>query len=269
MSRERIKRPEPERTHPVRNWSTVFGAPSRTTPPGVHAAADGRAAANDPVSRGVEAGYRVVDEYLRQGQNVARAMWGPFMPGGGAMPFPGWAGGASGNSFPQPEEVQQRMGAMLRSATDLAMMWMDFMSGGLGMGGFAPHAGSYPPGSHGPFPTNSERGAPPAKPPEHAREDRPQTVIAVELKSSRRAEVSVDLRSGSAGLALVVHDLRGPEPDRARLGGIGIQGFPAEDRVLVRIDVPDELPAGVYTGIIVDVESSLPRGTLAVRVAAE
>jgi hypothetical protein len=266
MSRERIKRPEPERTHPVRNWSTVFGAPNRTTPPGVRASSDGRPVPNDPVSRGVEAGYRVVDEYLRQGQNVARAMWGPFMPGAGAPPFPGWAGTTG---FPQPEEVQQRMGAMMRSATDLAMMWMDFVSlGGLGMGAFAPQAASYPPGSHAPFPTNGERAAPPAKPPEHAREDRPQTVIAVELKSSRRAEVSVDLRSGSAGLTLAVHDLRASEPDRPRMRGIGIQGFPAEDRVLIRIDVPDDLPAGVYTGIIVDEQSSLPRGTLAVRVAA-
>jgi hypothetical protein len=267
MSRERIKRPEPERTHPVRNWSTVFGAPNRTTPPGVHASSDGRPVPNDPVSRGVEAGYRVVDEYLRQGQNVARAMWGPFIPGAGATPVPGWPGPSG---FPQPEEVQQRVGAMMRSATDLAMMWIDFMSlGGLGMAAFAPQAGSYPPGSHGPFPTNGERAASPAKPAEHAREDRPQTVVAVELKSSRRAEVSVDLRSGSTGLTLKVHDLRGSEAGRSRMCGIGIQGFPAEDRVLIRIDVPDELPAGVYTGIIVDEQSSLPRGTLAVRVASE
>src|SRR5271165_2433794 len=144
-SRERIKRPEPERTHPVRNWSTVFGPPGRTTPPGVHGS---RPAPTDPVSRGVEAGYRVVDEYLRQGQNVARTMWAPFMPGGA------WTGNAANGAPPSPfpgfpaspDDVQQRMGAMLRSATDLAMMWMDFMGMGA-MGGYGSRApGSPPPG---------------------------------------------------------------------------------------------------------------------------
>jgi hypothetical protein len=288
---ERIKRPEPERTQPIRNMSTVFGAPARSTPPGAGRDSP-RAAAADPVSRGVEAGYRVIDEYMRQGQSVARTMWGPFMPGGAAQgpwsPWAGWAGeapqgpgprpgapfpGAPFPGAPSPDEVQQRMGTMMRYATDLAMMWMDFLGMG-GMAGYGPRPPSGPaPGAVdvGPFSAGGEPHAHPEPPRAHQGREAPepeQTIISVEIASSRRTEVSVDLRPRSAGLPLKVHDLRSTEPDHPRLGGVGIQGLAAEDRVIVRIEVPDELPPGVYSGLILDELSSLPRGTLSVRVSA-
>ena len=72
---ERTKRPQPERTDPIRSWSALFGA----------GASAGRAAdeggtgrrreppsLNDVVSRSVDLGYRVVDEYIRQGQRAAQ-----------------------------------------------------------------------------------------------------------------------------------------------------------------------------------------------------
>jgi hypothetical protein len=269
--KERIKRPEPERTAPVRNWGTVFGPPGRTTPPGVGGAPP--SGARDPVSRGVEAGYRVIDEYLRQGQAAARAVWAPFIPGGQAGPAPWspWTGGAAGgpgHAPPLPDEMQQRMGTMLRYATDLAMMWMDF----IGMG--APGgAAARTPGA-GPFTAGSEVIAPPppaaaprAEPMREAAASDQATVITLEVASMRPVEVSVDLRPRSAGLALKVHDLRAPEVE-ARLGGITITGLPDEDRVIVRLRVADDLPAGVYSGLILDERTSLPRGTLSVRVAA-
>ena len=277
-TRERIKRPEPERTQPVRNWSTVFGAPSRTTPPGVPSSTR---APTDPVARGVEAGYRVVDEYLRQGQSVARTMWAPFMAGGNTGPFaagpPPPSPGVSIPSMPRsPEEAQQRMGAMLRSATDLAMMWMDFLGMG-GMTAMGARPASTGPGGFdaGPFPSSQPHVAGGTSTAPHdgsARaatrdDDRPQTVITVELKSTRRTEVSVDLRAGSTRLPLIVHDLRATDAEGTRLAGIGIEGFPADDRVVVRVDVPDDLPAGTYNGLIVDELSSLPRGSLSVKVS--
>src|SRR5688572_28553371 len=97
-AQERVKKPEPERSQPIRNWGVLFGAPSSTAP-------GANAPPGDPVSRGVELGYRVIEEYLRQGQNVARAMGVP-----------------SFGTAPADEGVQNRMGAMLRSFTDFASL---------------------------------------------------------------------------------------------------------------------------------------------------
>ena len=40
----------------------------------------------------------------------------------------------------------------------------------------------------------------------------------------------------------------------------------AQGRWLVRVNVPAEQPAGVYNGMVVDTETSLPRGAVTVRV---
>ena len=301
MTRERIKRPEPERTQPIRNWAGAFGPPGEGSPPPPGVPFRGPPFAGpprDPVSRGVEAGYRVIDEYLRQGQSVARAMWSPFIPGfsapgesvppganvppGGSVPpgAPPWAGASA-----VPEEIQQRMGTMIRQATDLAMMWMDFV--GMGSVGAAaprsPYAGPFgDPGAPrapfaGPFtagePAPSRAENPPvARPasepaPERAPVDQ-QTMITLAIQSKHPVEVSVDLRPRSAGLALAVHDLRSSGPDERRIGGVEITGRADDDQVTIRLSVPDDLPPGVYSGLIVDSRSSLPRGTLSLRLVA-
>lgn len=303
---ERFKRPEPERTGPVRNWSTVFG-PVPLSPPTPHAApypgvgggppgaasAPRGAAPVDPVSRGVEAGYRVIDEYLRQGQAAARAVWSPFFPQAGAAPprearegerVNPWTGAAApwGAAAPVPDELQQRMGSMLRVATDLAMMWMDFV----GAGALVPpvaradsaQAPSAPPRQAvaGPFTAGTVSSAPvaqraepapqaaPAPAPAPAR-DEDRTLITIEVASSRRVEVSVDLRPRSSGLSLVAHDLR-PGTGDARIGGVRVEADAAQDHVTFRIAVSDDLPPGVYVGAIVDEASQIPRGALSVRV---
>jgi hypothetical protein len=258
--RARVKRPEPSRTQPIRNWSTLFDPAGRFTPPGFPGQAEPGprpSSPADPVSRGVEAGYRVMEEYMRQGQNVARMMWAPY----------------GGNGAPPADEMQQRMGAMFRQATDLAMMWLDMAGMGWmgGMGGRPPTA----PGSVavGPFPTGGE---PPAPAPVHDNPGRraapqpersDQTAFTIEVESARRTEVSIDLRPRSAELRLRVPDLRASDPLLPRLTDVTIEGAQDEDRVRVCIRVPPDQPPGIYSGIILDERTSLPRGTLSVRVA--
>ena len=90
--------------------------------------------------------------------------------------------------------------------------------------------------------------------------------LTLDIQSARRVEVSVDLRPRSSGLPLVVHDLRAPEPDKPRLTGVKIEGLPDEERVCLHLQVPEEHPPGVYSGLILDERTSLPRGTLTVRI---
>src|SRR5205823_14082767 len=66
--KERIKRPKLERTEPIRSWSALLGVPGAG---GGDGRAPGSASLEGVVSRSVELGYRVVEDYLRQGQRVA------------------------------------------------------------------------------------------------------------------------------------------------------------------------------------------------------
>ena len=96
-----IRRPPLPRAQPIRNFAGVFGAPAkasraraperdgaggtdkrRATKTRTEKASAGRGARKSPmgapaatVARGVNAGYRVIEEYLRQGQDFARSLW--------------------------------------------------------------------------------------------------------------------------------------------------------------------------------------------------
>ena len=272
---DRVKRPEPQRTRPVRNWWTLFGPPGSVPPsgpgmPGMPPLSGMPGmppmpgmprppAGGDPVSQGVQMGYRVIEEYMRQGQNVAR-MFGMPYPGG---TMPGFA--APGFAAPggPPMEV------LFRSFSEFMNLWMQMMGGRAP--GAAPTAAAPAVGTAGPF----AMGEPPvpAPVPQQAPVSVPQqseggqVALTLELESPRRTEVSFDLRPRSLGLPLVVHDLRAPEADKPRITGVGLETVPDEERLVLRLRIPAEQPPGIYSGIILDERTSLPRGTLTVRLA--
>jgi hypothetical protein len=299
-SHERVKRPEPQRTQPIRNWWTLFGPPGAVPPPGAGMPMPGMPGARPPmagdgVAQGVQMGYRVIEEYMRQGQNAARAFGMPYGPGGmpgmpGGMPgmpggaMPGGMPGMPGGAMPgMPGGAQ--MEALFRSFSDFMGMWMTVMGRGMpGAPGSAPRAPGHAPASGvaGPFAMGEEQepaSATPQPQPVPAPLPRPHVAapvqprseapvsLTLELESPRRTEVSFDLRPGSLGLPLVVHDLRAPESDKPRVQGVGIETVPDEDRLILRLRIPAEQPPGIYSGIILDERTSLPRGTLTVRLA--
>ncbi len=73
----RVRRPRLPRTEPDRRWSRSQNTTGDTGTPPV-------AAVSDALTRGVEAGYRVIDEYLRTGQELARGLSGGYGSGSGA-----------------------------------------------------------------------------------------------------------------------------------------------------------------------------------------
>src|SRR5207247_11283854 len=60
---DRIRRPPLDRTEPIRAWSSLFGA----------------GPLNDVVTRSLELGYRVADEYIRQCQKAAPRFGSPSL----------------------------------------------------------------------------------------------------------------------------------------------------------------------------------------------
>ncbi len=220
--------------------------------------------AGDPVSQGVQMGYRVIEEYMRQGQNVARMFGMPYpggaMPGG---PMPG--GSMPGFAIPGAAPGGAPMEALFRSFSEFMNLWMQVV------GGRAPASGVAGPFAMGGEPTPVTPPSPsvvpqPAQAPVPQQAEAPVS-LTLELESPRRTEVSFDLRPRSMGLPLVVHDLRAPESDKPRITGVGLETVPDEERLVLRLRIPADQPPGIYSGIILDERTSLPRGTLTVRLA--
>jgi hypothetical protein len=259
---ERIRRPKPDRAAPVRNWSTLFEAPSTSeedTGTGERASRPERSAPDfeDAVTRSVELGYRVVDEYIRQGQQAARRISDRSY---------GWASMA--NDLP---DLAARFG---QHASDLIAVWLELMqSAAAGSAGrMREDAGlAARPGPHPSAPAaggraahvagtswESDRGPRSMQSPELTR-------VQIALDAQQAAEVSLDLRAGIEGRSILVQTLRSASPGKPRLHAT-MEGPDADGGPRIRIAIPQHTPEGLYTACILDEETNVPVGTLNVRI---
>jgi hypothetical protein len=222
----RVKRPALDRKDPIRSFASFFA------PPG----APGPAPSDEPseaVSSAVDLGYRVVNEYIRQGEDAARRAADPLR----AAPF--------------ANDVRDLSARMFQYASDFAGAWFEML--GLTSTGEA----SRTPFPFAGFAAPRAPAEPPAPQPEPAAAPA-RTQVAVEVCSARPAIVTVDLRPGAAERPLVVHELRAPSPDLPRLSDVAFVAG------RFRVRVPDGHPAGVYSGAVIDLETSVPAGTVCV-----
>ena len=90
--------------------------------------------------------------------------------------------------------------------------------------------------------------------------------LTLELDSPRHLEVSVVLRPRPLDRTFRVLGLDGSEPELPRIQGVIVEAVPEEERVVIRLRVPQAQPPGTYGGILLDERTGLPRGTLYVRV---
>ena len=225
---DRIKRPHPERTRPIRAWSTLFGS----------AESDG-GSLGDVVSRSVDLGYRVVDDYIRQGQRAAQRFseraYGPE-----AM----------------VSDAQEMAGRMTQYASELMGVWLEFMDA-------ASNAGAARRTASGNGASSGTSSAPITR--EHLPAER--VPVRIEIASRRPTEVEIDLRPSRAGAPLLLHGLRAADPSTPRLTDVALQPPRAADEPWrLRVSVPDSHPAGLYSGVIVDERTSMTVGTVRVRV---
>jgi hypothetical protein len=220
---KRVKRPAPERTAPLRGFTAAIGLG-----PAADAADPAAPPAGDPAARAVELGYRVVDEYIRQGQKAARRL-------GDRSTAPAAIVG----------DLQEAMSRMAQFTTEWVGLWVDLAQR---LGGAAAAAG--------PVPTTS------APPPGAAAVER----VRIELVAAAPVEVSVDLRSDALAIPLVAHALRAVDPDLPRLEAPRFTPASGDHPAALRLTVPAGHPSGVYSGVVVELESNRPAGTVSVRV---
>jgi hypothetical protein len=181
----------------------------------------------------VQNANRVVEEYLRAGEANARL-------------FQNALGGGAKNGTP---DIAQ---AMVRAASDMMTFWVELMTRSAG-------AMSVPQ----PATQTSSRGG------TSRSESGERLRISVAIDSRRPAKVSVDLRPDARRGALRLERLhRRGSGKLSILAGASIDVASGDDPVVVRLQVPDDQPHGLYYGVIVDEESSLPVGTLTVELEA-
>ena len=232
---ERAKKPELPRTEPIRSWSTIFGPNgagmprSATETPQASTSGGGPA---DSVRRGVELGYRVLDDYLRQGATAAGAF---------AAPPRTWA--------PSPDDLPRMTERMLQYTSDFTSLWFDAMRI-----------------------MNTNAGAQPRDDGKAGRSspDRPTEVDrrarwVLEVRSERPAEIIIALDEPVTG-ELTVEPLRASSGKRV-IADVAIRPAAEPGGALrVRVHVPPKLPAGRYTGAVVDAAGQ-PKGRLTVTLA--
>jgi len=250
---DRVKRPSLERSRALRSWETLFAVPSsereRTEPgPGASSQTDRPASLDDVVSRSVTLGYRVVDEYIRQGQKAAQQL-----------------GNASYGPQTMASDAQDLATRMLQYASDFAALWLEFVQVAA-VGAPAPAAQTRA-GEPGPEPASSDaaeaRPGPLPRREAHAIE---RTGLRIELVATQPTEVSLEMQPDSDGQPLIVHALRTADPEIPRLNDVSFIPQSAEHPARLRICVPTEQPPGSYHGLIIDERSSRPVGSVSVRV---
>jgi hypothetical protein len=193
------------------------------------------------VSRSVELGYRVVDEYIHQGQRAAQRL---------------------NDRSLAPEtiarDVQDLTARMTQYASDFLGVWFEFLE--LATAGSGVRQTSRENGQQ----TEPTAGAPRPQPPRRASARR--TRVRIHLTSHRPAEVSIDLEPDAERRTLVVHALRAVDPEKPRLADVVLEPGASGKPLTLRIHVPADQPPGVYNGLVIDEQTSRPAGTVSVRV---
>ena len=258
-TKKRAKRPELDRVAPIRDFSRIFGLPGSGEsgrPKNVRQPPDA-APPSGSIPGGVTLGYQVIEDYIRQGEEFARAMSGA--PGGSPASF--FSSPSAGNGA---GDLQATAGRLFQVVADFAAAWTDLMQT---TSNRRPDPLSRQPRPDFPgFEINKpSTPAPPATPREASTQVAQQAPLTLRLDSKRRVEVAVDIRPEAGAGRIVAHDLRAIDATLPRIENVQIERGTGGGLV-IQLRIEDDQPVGVYSGIVVDEQTNLPRGTLSVRV---
>ena len=225
--RPRLKRPDPERVDPIRNWSQILLGPQRASGASPDSESSGEprrdATWGDAVSDGVKLAYRVAEEQIRLGQRVAQQI-NERTYGLGSM----------GSDM---REVTDRM---MRGWMDLSALWLEML--GTLVGSVRPAAaGSAESTGHG------------------------RARVSLDIASSQPAQVTLEIEPEAEREQLTVYELRCPETRNPPLTDVGLETAKYGRGLQLRLRVPATQPPGLYSGVVVDGTGNV-RGTLSVRI---
>jgi hypothetical protein len=248
----RIKRPTTERTEPQR---AVGGArPDLPLPSNPEAPQSANSAeTKDNAYRAVNDAYRLVDDYLREGQRMAENIWLPI------------AGQADGGQSTAPS--LEAPGRFMRAMSDMTLAWVEVMQQWSAAAQPAPKHEA-PTGHAGPFKADRERGnGAPGPAPSKEKEGRAgRRALSVSVESVGRVQVSVSFDDFHDATRLVAGAMTcfgasAPPIEQVSVG-VGPDQLPE-----LRIVVPPGQPAGTYHGLLANADTHHPCGSVSLRIS--
>jgi hypothetical protein len=239
---ERLKRPEPLRVEPVRNWSTAFkkvGTDADTA-----SGSDARARAetvrggpvDETVADGVALGYQVVEDHIRQGRRIAEQL-------GATTREPARSAGEEVRDLAEKTlRFYGDMGSQVVRLLETVITNSDLVRDLLRRGDSS-HGESDP--GQGAFAGN--------------------TAAKVEIRASQPTRACVELKP-TASAALVVQPLHSLNGDHPPITDVVVERSNPTDTPVLRIGVAPNQPAGLYSGVVLDPGRGEVVGTVSVTV---
>ena len=242
---ERLHRTDPERTGPIRDAATYLrDAPAGDAGPASSATAD---APESAVAHGVRLGYKVIEEQILQGQQLAQRL-GKATGKLGATGATGATGAAEATDLIERVlHLYKDVGALCLDAVE-AVARSTAIRTGLARASEAIKA-----------PTGAADVPSASAPAAGVR-------YSVEVASRRRLQVTLDLSMRPGQFVPRVLPLHAADVTIPPLTAVSFDPDPALSEPRLQIDVPDTQPAGTYTGVVVDSASNEARGIVSVRL---
>jgi hypothetical protein len=210
----------------MRTWEGALARP--VSEPNGEPPAEGAGRLEGVVARSVELGYRVIDDYIRRGQEAARRLsHGAY--GAGAF----------------ASDVESVTGQLTRSAADFAGAWTEFFA-------LASRDSA----------ASAEAPVPPAEAiPPTARASTERLRVRLRVAAKRPVESMLELPSLPADATLLVHTLRATPPATDRIDGVRVERSDAGS-IVIHVGVPADQPPGRYRAAVIDETTNVAVGEL-------
>jgi len=245
---ERLHRPDPERTGPIRNAATYLREP----PPSDAALhpTDAPDTADGAVAHGVRLGYKVIEEQIQHGRLLAQRL-------GKAGRSDASGAADAGLLIERVLHLYKDVGALCVDALE-ALAQSPAVKAGIARAAQVAQAAQTP---QTPSATQGKSAGVDSR-----AESLAAKTFAIEVVSARRTQVTFEVRWSAGRFEPRVHALHAADPSLPPLTGLSFDVDPSRPEPMLRVEVPDIQPAGTYTGVVVDSASNEARGTVTVRL---
>lgn len=235
--RKRLHRVDPARVGPSRDFSKLYNRQGSLN--GTHSAKPvpsdpPRKAGGGRLAKGVELAYSVIDKYIAEGRRTAEGL--------SSQPYTARA---------TNDNLQDVLERTLRFQAEMLPLWIETLATLV----------KVDPSRNGHAP------APEARPAPANGKNTNTMAVSIEVVSVRPVQVSVELQPNSEAESLISLGLNAIDSNRPALKDISLVPDGVPGRMKLRLQIPDSQPAGIYSGVIVNRNSGMVRGTLSIRIA--
>ena len=250
MTKERLRRTDPDRSEPIRDWEQLFRHPEQQ-PPEINGNGQDKSGENgsdgpawdDAVTHAVKLGYRIIEDQISQGKRVAEQF--------SEKPRSNHSVGGDVSDF---------IRRLLQFYTDIGATCFDFMESLTRSKEFNDNIrGWVDEGLTGGAPIKANNDATSG---DHHN-------IPVEVQCEHSVRVSLQLTEEAKGSRLGVPGLFGLDPSHGALQDIEFNYEPGQQWPTLIVRIGKEQEADTYTGAVVDTATNEPRGTLSVYIRHE